>query len=102
MLDRLFLSKLSSKGKAAYWIGQIALILLWALTLFGFMGMSFDDGGEGVFIFGIIGIVLVWGFVCILVWPVGKEIEDDLDNDINMVADNNTEQVKVMKEQVRE
>lgn len=98
MLDRLFLSKLSSTGKVAYWIGQISLILIWALIVFGFMGMSFDDGGEGMLFIGMIVIVLIWGVLCMAIWPVDKELDAEIDE----VIEKEMEQVKVLEEEVRE
>ncbi len=97
MLDRLFLSKLNSTGKAAYWIGQISLILVWIFIVFGPMGMSLDDGGEGMLILGIVGIVAVWGVICIIVWPIGK-----VSGSAKIETSNTVEQVKVMEEQIRD
>ncbi len=94
MLDRLFLSKLSGTGKKAYWIGQISFIIAWIAILFGPMGVSLDDGGEAMLFIGIIAIVLVWGGICIGIWP--KDDEDDFDS-----LEDSDDQVKVLKEQVR-
>lgn len=112
MLDRLFLSKLNSTGKAAYWIGQITLILVWALVVFGFMGMSLDDGGEGMLILGIVAIVAVWGGICIMIWPIEKELDDQFDDIIDdelaqmekseEKKESDVGQVKIIEEQVRQ
>jgi hypothetical protein len=68
MLDRYFMSKMSQTGKIAYILGQILMILSWAGVVFFGMGMSFDDG-RLVWILGAIGIVVGWGFACMLLFP---------------------------------
>ena len=68
MLDRWFMSKLNPTGKIAYFVGQILFIVLWALVLFGGMGVSFDNG-KGLWILGAIPIILVWGGLCMVLFP---------------------------------
>lgn len=97
MLDRLFLSKLNSTGKKAYWIGQISLIAIWAFVVFAIMGMSLDDGGETVLILGILGLVVAWGVICLVIWPISKEV--DLDDD--EITTGSMDQVKTVQEEVR-
>lgn len=100
MLDRLFLSKLNSTGKKAYWIGQISLIAIWAFIVFGVMGMSLDNGGETVLILGLLALVVVWGIICLVIWPIGNEFEDD-DEDEDELTSIPVEQVKPVQEEVR-
>jgi hypothetical protein len=69
MLDRLFLNKLSPRGKIMYWVGQLSLIALIAAAMFGLADMSWNDG-ETVFILGAVVAAIGWGFVCTLVWPI--------------------------------
>lgn len=98
MLDRLFLSKLNSTGKKAYWIGQISLIAIWAFVVFAIMGMSLDDGGETVLILGILGLVVTWGVVCLVIWPISKEVDSDEDE---VASSGSMDQVKTVQEEVR-
>ncbi len=84
MLDRLFLSKLSKRGKIAYWVGQIALIGIWALYLFGIADNSFEEEGRNMFVFGLIAIVIVWGIVCVIVWK-------KTDEDCKVLSDENNQ-----------
>lgn len=98
MLDRLFLSKLNSTGKKAYWIGQISLIAIWAFIVFGVMGMSLDNGGETVLILGLLALVVVWGIICLVIWPIGNEFEDDDEDELTSIP---VEQVKPVQEEVR-
>jgi hypothetical protein len=74
MLDRLFLSRLSKKGKIAYWVGQLLLIGIWALYLFGIADYSLEEEGRNMLFLGLIAIVIVWGIVCVIVWK--KKDED--------------------------
>ncbi len=77
MLDALFMKYLSKKGKGAYWIGQISGVILFSIYLFGIKDYSLDES-RGVFILGIIGILVVWGLICLVVWPKSKEEEYNL------------------------
>ncbi|HLR24501.1 MAG TPA: hypothetical protein VK112_01455 [Fodinibius sp.] len=67
MLDRLILKYLTQKGKIAYYVGQVVLIGLWALYLFGIAGYSLEEGEMQLWI-GLIVIVISWAGICYLVW----------------------------------
>jgi len=77
MLDRLFLKHLSKKGKIAYWVGQILLAALWTFYIFGVADQSMDNGGETTLILGVLGIMVGWGFICLMVWKKPKENENE-------------------------
>lgn len=67
MLDRLLLKYLTKKGKIAYYVGQVVLIGLWALYLFGMAGYTMEEGETQLWI-GVIAIVIVWAGICYLIW----------------------------------
>ncbi|MDC7224148.1 MAG: hypothetical protein PQJ60_10440 [Spirochaetales bacterium] len=71
MLDRLFLSRLSSKGRKAYIFGQLGVGALLAIIIFSALGF---DEGEGIFIVSILVTVVVWGLVCMQIWPKENEV----------------------------
>lgn len=68
MLDMLFLSKMSQKGKIMYYVGQAVLLGLGAFILYGVL----DIDGETAVIYLVVGAILilvVWGLLCIRLWP---------------------------------
>ncbi len=71
MLDRLFLNRLTKKGKIAYWVGQLVFDLLWALYLFVIAGLTMEEAESLLFI-GIVAVLVAWGGVCILLWKKEK------------------------------
>ncbi len=76
MLDKLFLSKLNKQGKVMYFIGQFTLLGIGAFLLFAVFKIDFED----VYIWLIVGalaIVVIWGLICIKVWPLEK-VEESL------------------------
>ncbi len=75
MLDKLFLKYLSKKGKVSYWVGQISMVALFCLYFFGISNHSLDRS-EGLFFFVIIAILVVWGGICLLIWPKSQDEAD--------------------------
>ena len=62
MLDRLFLRKLTHKGKIAYWIIQLVLDALFIGYLFIFMDYDMDHfagDGAGIVIAGVLVSMLI-------------------------------------------
>ena len=71
MLDRLFLRKLTHKGKIAYWIIQLVLDTLFIGYLFIFMDYNMDrfaGDGYGIVIGGVIAAMLISGVICLALW----------------------------------
>ncbi len=81
MLDVLILRYLTKEGKIAYFVGQLILAGLWAFYMFGIKDYSFRDD-EGMFIAGIIGIILVWGGLCLAIWRKKDELESDIKTEV--------------------
>ncbi len=75
MLDRLFLKYLSKKGKVSYWVGQISMVILFCIYFFGIADHSLDRSEE-LFFFAIISILVVWGGICLLIWPKSQDEAD--------------------------
>ncbi|MCL6217565.1 hypothetical protein [Zunongwangia pacifica] len=76
MLDRLFLRKLTHKGKIAYWIIQLVLDALFIGYLFIFMDYDMDrfaGDGYGIVIAGVIAAMLISGVICLGLWKKPKE-----------------------------
>jgi phosphotransferase system glucose/maltose/N-acetylglucosamine-specific IIC component len=76
MLDRLFMSKLNKTGKILYFVGQVVLLGLIALIMFGALGVDFDEGYI-IFIIAAVVSIIAWGGLCILIWPAQKKTEND-------------------------
>jgi uncharacterized membrane protein YccC len=70
MLDRVFLSRLSPKGKKAYFLGQLGVAALLAAIIFSAVG--FEDG-EGIFIVSVLITIVTWGLICLKIWPKSVE-----------------------------
>lgn len=77
MLDRLFLRYLTKKGKVAYWVGQILLAVLWFFYVIKIADQSLDEGGETTLIIGVLGIIVGWGFVCLMLFRKPKEEKNE-------------------------
>ncbi|SFC26074.1 hypothetical protein SAMN04487907_103135 [Zunongwangia mangrovi] len=76
MLDRLFLRKLTHKGKIAYWIIQLVLDALFIGYLFIFMDYNMDrfaGDGYGIVIGGVIAAMLISGVICLALWKKPEE-----------------------------
>ena len=76
MLDRLFLRKLTHKGKIAYWIIQLVLDALFIGYLFIFMDYDMDHfvgDGAGIVIAGVLVSMLISGVICLGLWKKPKE-----------------------------
>ncbi len=70
ILDRIFLDRVSRTGRVAYGVGQIVLLGALIAFLLTSTDLSFDDDSfVWIFIGGAIPIIIVWGVVCIFVWP---------------------------------
>ncbi|WP_335965332.1 hypothetical protein [Galbibacter sp. PAP.153] len=76
MLDRLFLNKLTKKGKIAYWIIQLGLDVILGIVLFGVLDYTLDRGNDGrtFFIVGAVASLLISGLICLSIWKAPKEI----------------------------
>ena len=68
LIDRAFLSHLSPTGKKMYWIGQLLSIGVLAAVLFGATDLRIDEA-QWYLLGGALGIIVVWGFVCLAIWP---------------------------------
>ena len=75
MLDRLFLSKLTKKGKIAYFLIQLVLDAIFVFVLFGLL--AYDLGSYGsperdessiILIPGILIIAILTGILCLQIW----------------------------------
>lgn len=79
MLDKLFLKYLTKQGKIFYWVGQIILLIGLAFYLFGIEDNSFNEDNKLTFILYAIGIVVIWGGICLLFF---RKRNDTPDNNI--------------------
>jgi len=75
MLERIFLSKLTKKGKMAYFLIQLVLDALFVVVLFGLLDYDFGSSGsvernESSMILypGILIIAVVTGIFCLQIW----------------------------------
>lgn len=69
MIDRLFMKHLSKTGIKAYWIGQLLIDAVFIYYLFGIAGHSLnDDSARMQLILGVLGVAVVWGTICLLIW----------------------------------
>ncbi|MBW1809491.1 MAG: hypothetical protein JRJ87_14945 [Deltaproteobacteria bacterium] len=70
ILDRVILDRVSRTGKVVYLVGQIVLFIAYIAFLLTSADLNFDDDSfVWILIGGAILIVIVWGVVCIFVWP---------------------------------
>jgi hypothetical protein len=60
ILDRVFLNRVSEKGKKAYWIGQVVLVI-------GSVCLFYSD--RNLVVVAALGSAIAWGLVCMNVWP---------------------------------
>ncbi len=75
MLDRLFLRKLTKKGKIAYFVIQLVLDAIFVFVLFGLLdynlgsaGSSDRDESSMILYPGILIIAVLTGILCLQVW----------------------------------
>ena len=83
MLDRLFIRKLTHKGKIAYWIIQLVLDVLYIGYLFIFMDYDMDHfagDGAGIVIAGVLVSMLISGAICLGLWKKPKEEIESQEN----------------------
>ena len=83
MLDRLFIRKLTHKGKIAYWIIQLVLDVLYIGYLFIFMDYDMDRfAGDGyvIVIAGVLASMIISGIICLGIWKKPKEEIESQEN----------------------
>jgi hypothetical protein len=68
LLDRAFLSRLSTTGRRMYWSGQIVAVVALVAVLFGLMDLSVDEIRLPL-VGGGLALGTIWGFICVGVWP---------------------------------
>lgn len=69
MLDKFLMSKMNSLGRRNYLIGM--LVLLAGVFIFSFssgLDITSDEGYITIILIAVVG-VLIWGGICIKLWP---------------------------------
>ena len=75
MLERLFLSKLTKKGKMAYFLIQLVLDAIFVFVLFGLLDYDLGSSGSAerdksslILYPGILIIAVLTGIFCLQIW----------------------------------
>ena len=67
MLERILFKHLTKKGIIGYFVGTVLLFILWGYYVLGILDYSMDSG-RNMFMFGALGLNIVWAGVCYLLW----------------------------------
>jgi len=78
ILDRAFLSRLNPTGRAMYFVGQVGLLAMLVAVLLGGMRLEADELIMPLLI-GALVIIVVWGVVCVGIWPHRQQGLGDLE-----------------------
>ncbi|SHI79113.1 hypothetical protein SAMN04488096_104291 [Mesonia phycicola] len=72
MIERLLLKHLTKKGKIAYFVGVILLLVLLGYFMLEVQNYSLDDDRITI-VLAMIVVNLLWAGVCFLCWKKPKE-----------------------------
>ncbi len=86
MLDKLFLSKLTKKGKIYYWVLQLSIDIAFIGALFLFYNYTFNslmEEGRNILLIGVIASAVLSGIICLNLWKKPTDTDTTLSSNSN-------------------